>query len=101
VNESREADIYQRFLKMQVLNVFFLPKIVLKKFTIELAIPHFFKTIVFKNKYVLFLAFPRIFGIYMNELVTQYKVKWAMLMLNKQNRIRHRNTFHIHKHGIR
>jgi hypothetical protein len=39
-------------LEMQVLNVFFLPKIVLKKFTIELAISHFFNPIVFKNKYV-------------------------------------------------
>jgi hypothetical protein len=44
--------IYQRFLKMHVLNGFFLPKIVLKKFTIGLAIPHFIKPIVFKNKCV-------------------------------------------------
>ena len=44
--------IYPWSLEMQVLNVFFLPKIVLKKFTIELAIPHFFNPIVFKNKYV-------------------------------------------------
>jgi hypothetical protein len=44
--------LYQRFLEMQVLNDFFLPKIVLKKFTIEMAIPHFFNPIVFKTIYI-------------------------------------------------
>jgi hypothetical protein len=41
--------IYPSEPEMQVLNGFFLPKIGLKKFTIGLAIPHFFNTILFKN----------------------------------------------------